>query len=66
VIAIHEAVPEKQVAETKKRVEQETVLFQEFTAKLEAVDLKFKETVMKEVVSVEEKEKIKKKDEEVK
>lgn len=65
VIAIHEASPEKSVQVTQKRVEQETVVYKEFVAKLEAIDIQFKETVMKEVVSVEEKEKTKKKDEEV-
>ena len=56
VITIHEASEVKQVEETKHRIEQETVIFKEFTEKIEAIDIKFKETIMKEVVTVEEKE----------
>lgn len=62
---IHEGVEAKSVAETAHRIEQETVVFKEFTEKLAAIDLKFTETVLKEVASTEEIEKTKKKDEEV-
>lgn len=62
---IHEGVEAKSVAETTHRIEQEAVIYKEFTEKLAAVDVKFMFAIS-EGVDEKEVEQTKKKDEEVK